>query len=87
MRGTTAVTLTVATKDETVLDRAITIDPDETPSIDSRITEPGQYELSVTSAETMTRSFRFAVDDASFGTGANLFVDVKEDDISILMKE
>jgi ribosomal protein L9 len=79
--------LTISTDTEILLKQNFEIDREEQQSIDSEITETGQYELSVSAEAGTETSFPFSIDEYDLREGSEPIVEINEDGIMILMQE
>ena len=81
------VTVTVSGDDETRLDEERQVEPDSQAAIDSGLSEPGGYELTVTVENGPTTTRPFAVDDYDLSEGTDIIVEISDDDVSVVMQE
>lgn len=81
------VTVTVSGDDETRLDEERQVEPDSQTAIDSGLSEPGGYELTVTVENGPTTTRPFAVDDYDLSEGTDIIVEISDDDVSVVMQE
>jgi len=82
-----SVTLTVTRGGATRVERSVTLAPDERTYVDPAIDETGDYELAVGTDGGREKSRPFVVDDYDLRTGANLVVEITDEDILILQME
>lgn len=81
------VTVTISGDDETRLEEERQVEPDSQAAIDSGLSEPGGYELTVTVENGPTTTRPFAVDDYDLSEGTDIIVEVSDDDVSVVMQE
>lgn len=81
------VTVTVSGDDETRLEEERQVEPDSQAAIDSGLSEPGGYELTVTVENGPTTTRPFAVDDYDLSEGTDIIVEISDDDVSVVMQE
>ena len=81
------VSVTVSGDDETRLDEERQVEPDSQAAIDSGLSEPGGYELTVTVENGPTTTRPFAVDDYDLSEGTDIIVEISDDDVSVVMQE
>lgn len=81
------VTVTVSGDDETRLDEERQVEPDSQAAIDSGLSEPGGYELTVTVENGPTTTRPFAVDNYDLSEGTDIIVEISDDDVSVVMQE
>lgn len=79
--------LTLSADTETILEEKFEIGTDDQQSVDTEITEPGQYNLTVTTEAGPETSFPFSIDEYDLKTGSNLIVEIGDEDIMVMMQE
>lgn len=82
-----AVTVTVSGDDVTRLEEERQVEPDSQTAIDSGLSEPGGYELTVAVEDGPTTTRPFAVDGYDLSEGTDIIVEISDDDVSVVMQE
>ena len=85
--ATRTVTLELSTDTETIDTTTVDLDPDTRAALDTPISEPGRYELTVSADPGPTTTRPFAVDDYDLRAGSNLIVEVDESEVTVLLQE
>ncbi|ESS03148.1 MAG: hypothetical protein A07HR67_01542 [uncultured archaeon A07HR67] len=73
--------------DETRLTEERQLEPDSQTAIDSGLSDPGGYELTVTVEDGPTTTRPFAVDDYDLSEGTDIIVEISDDDVSMVIQE
>jgi len=79
--------LTLSMSSETIFETEFEVNSGERQSLNSGITEIGQYELTVATESASEASLRFSVGAYDLKAGTNLIVEISADDIRILLEE
>lgn len=79
--------LTISATTETIFEEEFKIDSGGSRSIDTEITNTGQYEVLVTTNSGSEASSPFHIDEYDLSAGSNLIVEIDEETIRILMQE
>ncbi len=85
--ATRTVTLELSTDTETIDTTTVDLDPDTRAALDTPISEPGRYELTVSADPGPTTTRPFAIDDYDLRAGSNLIVEVDESEVTVLLQE
>lgn len=85
--ATRTVTLELSTDTETIDTTTVDLDPDTRATLDTPISEPGRYELTVSADPGPTTTRPFAIDDYDLRAGSNLIVEVDESEVTVLLQE
>lgn len=81
------VSLALSTPEETLLRGDFEVDPDAELPVNAQITEPGQYELTITVHEGPTTSTSFNIDDYDLQAGSNLIIEIDDGSLSVMLQE
>lgn len=79
--------LTLSADSETILEENFTVAADERQTVDTEITETGQYELRVATEAGTETSSPFRIDAYDLNQGSDIVVEITADDIMILLQE
>ena len=79
--------LTLTSDTKTTAEEEFEIEIEDQQSIETEITETGQYELSVTTEAGSETSFPFSIDEYDLNAGSNLIVEYDDNEIMIMMQE
>ena len=85
--ATRTVTLELSTDTETIDTTTVDLNPDTRATLDTPISEPGRYELTVSADPGPTTTRPFAIDDYDLRAGSNLIVEVDESEVTVLLQE
>ena len=81
------VSLVLSTPEETLLRGDFEVDPDAELPVNTQITEPGQYELTITVHGGPTTSTSFNIDDYDLQAGSDLIVEIDDGSLSVMLQE
>lgn len=73
--------------DDTLLDGAFTLTPDDHQPIYTGITETGQYDVSLTVEDGPTTSATLGIEEYDLEMGSNLIAEIHEDELRVMIEE